>query len=467
MAKRPSRGKTATPSPRAAKRHPNQRHPSTRVHHTHEERRAFGRSRRQHSHRVGHAELKLASQRDLLSILVETNAGRVPELLPIKWGRMATSPFVFFRGAVPLMVRDLVTTSVSGLMVQMCGDAHVRNLGAYAAPDGHLVFDINDFDETSLGPWEWDLKRLATSMVLAAREAGDTDKRCQAAVMEMVERYRTSMDEFAELPVIELARYQVRRDLQQGPVGAILARAEKSTPRRTLKKLTVEKGGVHHFREEKPLLFRVPDAVEMKVLAALSMYRDTVGPDRQHVLDEYQPTDVIFKVVGTGSVGTRDYVVLFFGNGPNDPLFLQVKEEPESCYAPFLPAVAPYAHNGKRVSDGQHRMQALTDPFLGYTTIDGRHYLVRQLADHKASVEPEELRGEALRAYGLVSGEILARGHARTGDAAAIAGYCGDTDKLDRAISAYAFAYADQSEKDLAELLKLLKTGKLKAMRGV
>jgi uncharacterized protein (DUF2252 family) len=454
--------------PKIPSLHPNQRHPAaTRTHHTHEERRAFGRSRRSHAHRVGQAQLVLPPNREILPLLLEANRGRIPELMPIKWGRMSESPFVFFRGAAPLMARDLATTPVTGLVVQLCGDAHVRNLGAYAAPDGHLVFDINDFDETILGPWEWDVKRLVTSLVLAGREAGDSDKRCEVAVLELLERYRDSMDEFAEMPVVELARYQVRRGLEGGAVGAILSRAEKATPLRTLKKLTAERRGSHRFVARPPLLFRIPDAQAMRVLAALANYRDTLGPDRQHVLDEYQPTDVAFKVVGTGSVGTRDYVVLLFGNGPGDPLFLQIKEEPPSCYTPVLPDAPRYEHQGKRVCDGQHRIQALTDPFLGYTSLDGRHYLVRQLSDHKASIDVGEMSGAGLREYGLVCGEILARGHARTGDAAAISGYCGETDKLDRALAAFAIAYADQCESDHQVFLKAIKAGKIKAVAGV
>jgi uncharacterized protein (DUF2252 family) len=415
--------------------------------------------------RVSQAEFTPEKQRTALAVLLKAQKGRVSSLLPIKMARMAASPFGYFRGAAPVMARDLAVHPLTGLMVQMCGDAHVRNLGAFAGPDGHLVFDINDFDETIVGPWEWDLKRLATSLVLAGREAGDTERQCNDAVRAFVRTYRQAMDDFAEMGVIDLSRHQVRRLIEKGPVTQVLGRAERSTPVRLLKKLTEldAKSKAHRFFHKPPLLQRVPEEVMVQVLGALDAYRSTLGVERQHMLDEYHPTDVAFKVVGTGSVGTRDYVVLFFGNGLDDPLFIQIKEEPPSCYVPYLPMVPTYLHQGKRVADGQHRVQSVTDPFLGWTRFDGRDYLVRQLSDHKASIEPEELAGAGLLAYAEVCGEIFARAHARTGDAAAIAGYCGDTDKLDRAVVKFVQRYADQTERDHAELVKAIKSGKVRS----
>jgi uncharacterized protein (DUF2252 family) len=428
------------------------------------ERRTFGRSCRNVIKRVDQAEWKPSPQRpDPVAALLAANAGRVAELLPIKWGRMAMSPFSFFRGAAPLMAADLAATPVSGLRVQLCGDAHVVNLGAYAAPDGHLVFDLNDFDETIAGPWEWDVKRLATSLILAGREAGDKKTNRIRAVRAFVASYRESLARFAEMKVMELTKWEVRRHTRSGPVRAILQRAERATPDITLRKLTVPAGrGGHRFRDRPPLLYRVPQKTADAVLASLDAYRDRLTPDRQQVLDAFQPMDVGFKVVGTGSVGTRNYVVLFVSSRTDDPLFLQVKEELPSCYAPYLRDVPPYPHQGRRVADGQHRLQTVTDSLLGWTTLDGGDYLVRHLADHKAAADLSQLKAAALVEYGVVCGEVLAKAHSRTGDAAALSGYCGNSPKLDRAITAFAAAYANQTESDHAALVRAIKAGKVK-----
>ena len=413
---------------------------------------------------------------DPVNALLAANAGRLAELLPLKWGRMAASPFAFFRGAAPLMAADLAGWPTTGLLVQLCGDAHVRNLGAYAAPDGHLVFDLNDFDETIVGPWEWDLKRLATSFVLANREAGGRDdKEGAAAVRQLVASYRAALGRFAGMRALELVSYEVRRHSKSGPVRAILQKAERATAARTLQKLTEPPpgtggNGLPRFHDQPPLLRHVPDEEAAKVLAALGPYRETLGADRRQVLALYRPADVAFKVVGTGSVGTRDYVVLLFGRGADDPLFLQVKEELPSCWAPHLPAgAAPgYANQGQRVAEGQHRLQTVTDAFVGWTKLDGADYLVRQLADHKAAVDPAELKGDALTEYALVCGEVLAKAHARTGDAAALAAYCGrSSDRLDRALAEFALAYAGQTTRDHAALVAAVRAGKVPATSGV
>jgi uncharacterized protein (DUF2252 family) len=434
-----------------------------------EERRAYGESRREVVHRVDQGKWAPAPNRqDPIAAILATTSGRLPELVPIRMGRMVASLFGFFRGAADIMAADLAPWPTSGLQVQSCGDAHVRNLGAFAAPDGHLVFDLNDFDETIRGPWEWDLKRLATSILLAGREAGEKERDCYDAILALVSSYRGAMIRFLEMTALDLVKYEARRHSQVALVRAVLAKAERATPQHTLEKLTVAtRGGWRRFAQQPPLLKHVPDEVAESVLAALAPYRETLGPDHQQVLDAYQPFDVAFKVVGTGSVGVRDYVVLCFGNGPEDPLFLQVKEEGASCYVPYLREVPPFSHQGRRVAEGQHRMQTLSDPFLGWTSIDGRDYLVRQLCDHKASIDPMDLKGEALNEYGLVCGEILAKGHARTGDAAAIAGYCGGNDKLDKAIAQFAVAYAEQTSRDHEALEKAIKAGAVKAVRGV
>jgi uncharacterized protein (DUF2252 family) len=429
------------------------------------ERRAFGQDLRDVVRRVDQSEWNASPRRpDPVAALVEANKGRQPDLLPIKWGRMNASPFRFFRGAAALMAADLATMPTTGLVVQLCGDAHVQNLGAYAAPDGHLVFDLNDFDETIPGPWEWDIKRLATSLVLAGSEAGGGKRDCAAAVRAFVESYRESMGRFSSMKVLDLAKWEVQRHCQSGPVRTVLQTAERATPDVTLKKLTVPAGkNTRRFRDRPPLLCHVAKRMREAVVSALAPYRLTLGADRRQVLDAYRPVDVVFKVVGTGSVGTRDYVVLLFGNGPDDPLFLQVKEELPSCYARYLRGAPIFPHQGRRVAEGQRRLQTVSDPFVGWTTLQGSDYLVRQLADHKAVVDPAELKSPALIEYGLVCGEVLAKAHARTGDAAAIAGYCGGSTKLDKAIAQFALAYAEQTESDHVAFAGVIKSGKLKA----
>ena len=309
-----------------------------------------------------------ADRPDPVQTLVTANAGRLSDVLPIKWARMAASPFGFFRGAAPLMAMDLAGHPVTGLTVQLCGDAHVRNLGAYAAPDGHLVFDLNDFDETlAAAPWEWDAKRLAASLILANREAGGPDAAGTVAVREFSRCYRASLRRFAAMHVLDLMTYEVHRYPKRSGVQGILQKAERANPARNLAKLTVPgPDGEPRFHDQPPLLSHVEEAKAREVVASLQAYRDTLGLDRRQALDAYHPVDVTFKVVGTGSVGTRDYVVLLLGNGPDDALFLQVKEELPSAWATALPEHAEAGrHQGRRVAEGQHRCQSATDPFVG------------------------------------------------------------------------------------------------------
>jgi len=427
------------------------------------DRRAEGERLRHKLTRVDQALWKAGPDRDVLATIKEANVGRLPKLIPIKMGRMSTSPFAFFRGTAPFMAKDLAGMPVTGLQVQLCGDAHVKNLGAYAAPDGHLVFDLNDFDETIPGPWEWDLKRLAASIVLAGRDAGEKD--CSAAVLEMVRCYRQSLDLFSRMKVLELAKYEIHRQSESKIVTEVLDKAEHVTPARTLKKLTEPgKDGWPRFHDRLPLLRHVADEIKACVFKALIAYRETVTAGRQLILDAYHPVDVAFKVVGTGSIGTRDYIVLLFGNGLDDPMFLQLKEEMPSCYAPYLDRVPGFKHEGRRVAQGQQRMQTVTDPFLGWATIRERPFLVRQLADHKAAIDPGELRGETLLEYAFVCGRVLAKAHARTGNAAALSGYCGDSAKLDKAIGKFALLYADQATSDYQVFLNAIKTGKIEAI---
>ena len=432
------------------------------------ERRKRGRKLRRKVGRGRNADWSLKKARcDPVAIILAANSDRLQHLVPIKMGRMAAGPFAFFRGAAPLMAADLATLPVTGLYVQICGDAHVRNLGAYAAPEGHLVFDINDFDETIPGPWEWDLKRLATSLVLAGREVGESNTGCRDSAEAMVRSYRTSMNRFAAMTVCELARVEILRGAKGTPVHAVLQKASRVTPRQTLKKLAVARPRTgHRFHDRPPVLRHVDIRTQREVVESLGRYRKTVSVSHQWILQAYEPVDVAFKIVGTGSVGTRDYVVLLFGNGIQDPLILQIKEELPSCYTPYLSRLPPVQYEGQRVAEGQQRMQTVADPFLGYTTIDGRHFLVRQLCDHKASIDLANLKGTALREYAVVCGELLAKGHARSGDAGAIAGYCGNSTKLDTALAKFAKAYADQTECDFDQFKKAIAKGRVRAVFG-
>ncbi len=382
--------------------------------------------------------------------------GRVPALIKLKYELMTESPFAYFRGAVPVMAGDLALLPNAGIISQLCGDAHVRNLGAFAAPDGRLVFDINDFDETIHGPFEWDLKRMAASLVLAGRASGHKEAGACAAVEHCIARYCAQMRAFAQMPSVDVGRFQVHRLGSVQPVHEALLKAERATPQHTLDQLTEitsgKAGGTRRFKEQRPMLSRVTGAQADAVLASLGPYRQMLEPQRQHLLTFYRPIDVAFKVVGTGSVGLRDYCIYFEGNGPTDPLFLQIKEEPASGYAPYLPDAHVEHHNGKRVADGQRAMQLQSDPFLGWTHIGARQYLVRQLNDHKGSICLEDMAGGGLQAYAEVCGELLARGHARSGDPLVLTGYIGSGDGFAEALGKFGSLYADQTEKDWEDL---------------
>ena len=425
---------------------------------TPQERLKFGQARRKQVGRQEHNDLKCkARPTGALALLERAAKGRVPSLVKLKFELMAASPFGYFRGAVPVMAADLAALPNTGIITQICGDAHVRNLGAYAAPDGRLVFDINDFDETIRAPFEWDLKRMAASLVLAGRESGHKEASARAAVEACIARYVATMRAFSQMPILEVVRHQVH--VEGAAVHDALLKAERSTALHCLEQLTepVDKNTMareapRRFKEIKPMLTRVTGTTAQTVIAGLGPYRHMLEPQRVHLLSLYRPVDVAFKVVGTGSVGLRDYCIYFEGNGPGDPLFLQIKEETASGYASYLPEPHPVHHNGQRVAEGQKAMQLQSDPFLGWTEIAGRQYLVRQLNDHKGSIDLVDLAGKGLTAYAEVCGELLARGHARSGDALTIAGYLGTGGGFAEALSAFGTRYADQTEKDWAEL---------------
>jgi uncharacterized protein (DUF2252 family) len=452
-----------------------------------EERRNLGQARRKKLPRQQNAQFNPKDRlTPPLTLLQRSANGRVPALVKLKYELMMASPFGYFRGAVPVMAADLAAQPNTGLNVQLCGDAHVRNLGAYAAEDGRLIFDINDFDETFRGPFEWDLKRMAASLFVAGREAGNRDGLCRRAVERCISSYSERMRGYAEMPILDVLRHEISRIDQVEPVHLALQKAVRATPQHTLAQLTVpvnspETGnakatkpgatkpapsakaiptktvetnatGPRRFRENKPILTRITGSKADAIIASLKAYKSTLEPQRQHFLEQYRPIDVAFKVVGTGSVGLRDYCIYFEGNGVNDPLFLQIKEETKSAYAPYLTDPKVARHQGQRVVEGQRFIQRGTDPFLGYTTISGRDYLVRQLNDHKASIELSDLCDDGLIEYAQLCGELLARGHTRSGDPRQIAGYLGAGEGFAIALASFGRIYADQTEKDWAAL---------------
>ena len=424
------------------------------------ERAAMGHAARKQLSRGAHASMSLkAVADDPMALLRSAEKDRIKSLVAIKHERMAASAFGFFRGAVPIMAADLAAQPNTGLITQLCGDAHISNLGTYAALDGRLTFDINDFDESLRGPFEFDIKRLAASIILGGREAGVKLAARHDAVAHFTAKYRKLMHEFAGTPILDLARYQIHRLAHIEPMPTILEQAERSTVEKTLKSLTEKRDRTRVFKSNPPLLKRIPGKERELILAALGAYSRTLQPERRHFLDQYTPVDVGFKVVGTGSVGLRDYVVYLEGTHAckSDPLFLQIKEEPASAYAPYLPAGSHHAHQGHRVMDGQRAMQLTSDPFLGYTTIEGRDYLVRQLNDHKASLDLTTLTADSLLGYADLCGELFARGHARAGDPVAMAAYLGDSCRFDDAILSFAHNYSDQTERYWATFKKSLK----------
>jgi len=419
-------------------------------------------------------------------ILRATAGDRVPHLLQLKYQRMLLSPFSYFRGAVAVMAHDIGNQPNTGILCQLCGDAHVRNFGAYAAPDGRMAFDINDFDETIYGPFEWDVKRMAASIHLAAREAGESEADCRKAVRVFVHRYARQMAAFSVMPIVEVARYQIHRQDEISTMQQVFDQAARVTPLQLRSSLTVsvsknkkpslqdnkasakknskstkkhntnqqqlnEKSSERIFRSQPPALERVSAKDAQSVLRAVSSYKQTLQPERRHLLSCYRSVDVGFKVVGTGSVGLRDYIVYMEGPSRGDPLFLQIKQEIDSGWAPYVKSFKVASNTntpGRRVLEGQRFMQVQSDPFLGSTQLDGRHYLVRQLNDHKASVNLDKIAPDQLLHYADLCGELLARGHARSGFPHTLAGYIGGKHLFEKAIVTFAKNYADQTEKD-------------------
>lgn len=422
-----------------------------------------GRAQRK---RLSRSELSALPPRtrgfDPVEILLSTTEGRVPRLLPIKYKRMSASPFAFFRGAVAIMAADLGSQPHTGLTVQLCGDAHVQNFGSFETPDGRLVFDINDFDETIPGPWEWDVKRMAASIVLAGLESNHRRSGCTDAAETFVDNYCRSIEELAEQPVLIAARHQIHRMQKAQAISAALRQAARATPADLLKKYTERTSNGHvRFKKIDTVLWRLHGAFRRDVIETLPLYRESLPPERLHLFDFFRPVDVAFKIVGTGSVGLRDHIVLMEGNGSRDPLFLQLKQEVASAYAPYLKHKT-YQNQGYRVAEGQRKIQPLSDLLLGWTRIGEHDYLVRQLNDHKVGLDLAQLRGDGLSSLAEITGELLARGHARSGDALAIKAYIGSCPKVVSAIVKYATKYAELTEADFDTFEKAIKDQRLK-----
>ncbi len=455
-----------------------------------EERLAMGRAIRSDVPRTSLAAFGPATARDPIAILEAQAESRVAELNPIRYGRMATSPFAFYRGSAAVMGADLGSVVRSPIYVQLCGDAHLSNFGIFASPERQLVFDINDFDETIRGPFCWDLKRLAASIVIAGQDLGFTPKQQENAVLSMSESYRDGLNDFAKqrhldvwyshLSVNELAK-QVRRRVstaQAAKVDGLVSRAQNKDVFRAKRKLTEEVDGRRRFRSDPPILVRVEDIVgadplkdEDAVQRIVGSYHDSLTDDRTFLLSQYRVVDFARKVVGVGSVGTRCYIALLIGIDEDDPIILQVKEAQRSVLEPYLDP-SPYENQGRRVVEGQRMVQATPDTFLGWQQqADGdgisRDFYVRQLHDQKGSVEIDNLDPVLMDAYARVCGWALARAHARSGYRFVLSGYLGKGDVFPQTMAAFAFAYAEQNKSDYQRYLDAIASGRLHAVHGV
>lgn len=479
-----------TPRKPAARRAPARRKPPEPVveHPTVAERAARGKEARARVPRSSHALWAPATHRfDPVALLEEQAATRVPELVPLRYGRMLASAFTFYRGAAYLMAADLAPDPRTGLITQLCGDAHLSNFGVYAAPDRRLVFDLNDFDETLPGPFEWDVKRLVASFAVAGRDRGFTAKQRDQINREVGRSYRETMRTVSELRTLDL--WYLRVDVEEimaqvraQATGKVLARAEKNIAKsqakdslRAFAKLTETVDGELRIRNDAPRIIRihdlvppdVRDAVQEQLQAVMRDYRATLNADRRALLERFRFVDAARKVVGVGSVGTRAWIALLLGRDDSDPLFLQLKEAQPSVLEPFL-GESTFDSPGERVVQGQRFMQAASDIMLGWLTTDGvdgvtRHYYVRQLWDAKGSALIDQMEPNALAAYARICGSTLARAHARSGDSIAIASYLGKGDTFDRAMAVFAEAYADQNERDYEAARQAVADGRLEA----
>jgi uncharacterized protein (DUF2252 family) len=410
-----------------------------------------------------------------VDIVVAGNAGRQQHLVPLRMERMSASPFAFLRGAAAVMAWDLSHTPVTGTQVAIDGDAHINNFGLFGTPQRDVVIDMNDFDEATFGPWEWDLKRLVASVNVAGRENGLSRRERRFAVMQTVAGYRLNAIRLSTMGLMELwtlFAYAERppKNLKVpkkawAMIQKVVAKARATTNETLLPKVAQRRhDGGWRFVETPPILTSVDDGTRKKVITALVEYADHLGPAYRFMLHRYGVADVVHRIVGVGSVGTRAYLALLFGNGDSDPLFLQIKEATVPAHAPYLPPLQMRVdHDGFRVVAAQRMLQSLGDPMLGYTTIDGRPYYVRQMKNMKASMPVALMTGTPFNFWAFLCGALLVRAHARTGDVARIAGYCGDGQTLDRALADFAEDYGDQTERDHAELVQAIKRGRVEA----
>lgn len=426
------------------------------------DRRAAGKKLRIKVPRSSHSVWAPAADRpDPLSLLEEQNRSRLAHLVPLRYERMVASPFTFLRGSAVVMAQDLAATPVTGISVQVCGDAHLSNFGIYATPERNQVFDVNDFDETLPGPWEWDIKRLAASIFVAGRTNGFPAATNRQAVLNGVQSYREHIRKYSEMRHIDVwySRIDYESSLQfvrRTFRWYITKQREKSRQRSSIQafpKLTMQVDGQYQIKDDPPLIIHLDDEEFARQLSGLvEAYRPTVQEDRQVLLSKYHCVDVAQKIVGVGSVGTRCYMVLLLGNDGNDPLLLQIKEAQASVLERHLgPSV--YPNHAQRVVCGQRLMQAASDVFLGWTRLGFTDFYIRQLRDMKLAVSIESLIPDGFIEYCRFCGWALARAHARSGDSAQIGGYLGTRDVFDRALAAFAETYADQTERDHAALV--------------
>ena len=415
---------------------------------------------------------------DPIALLETADVGRLADLIPLRWARMAASPFAFLRGAAAVMAWDLAHGPSTGLNVVIDGDAHIGNFGLFGAPLGEVVIDLNDFDEVTVGPWEWDLKRLTASVNVAARENGMNRGERRAAVIATVSGYRWNLHRLKSMPVLDLWCEHTLTNRLDGKdadldrkSAAVLDKAvakARATDNVAMLKRNAERDGDGRwrFKPAPPVLTPVDDALREQVIDGLDAYLPTLPSERQYMLRRYHVVDVARRVVGVGSVGTRAYLVLLMGNGERDPLFLQVKEATVPAHAPHLPPLPmDYKHEGRRVVFGQRLLQAAGDPLLGWTNIDGRPFYVRQMKNLKGSIDVEGMSDGPFNFFAWAYGSLLARAHARSGDAAVISGYCGKAGAFDEALAEWAEAYGAQTRRDHAALLEAIKSGQVKAAK--
>ena len=464
----------------------------TRKYSTLAERAEVGKAARANLPRSRHGEWAPAPDRtNPLTILEVQERTRVPELIPIRHGRMAASPFAFYRGAAAVMASDLASEPRSGLDVQLCGDAHLVNFGGFAAPDRDLLFDVNDFDETNPGPFEWDLKRLVASLEIAGRDRNFSPAERHDIVSSGARAYRETIREFAGTPILQIwyARLDVvgierRWGAEAGgkPIRnmeRLAAKAETKDNLKAFDKLTCVEGGEIRFVSDPPLLVPVSaltsgveaQRVEDTIVGSLRRYRHTLAEDRRHLFDRYRFVDLARKVVGVGSVGTRCWVALLLGQDEHDPLFIQVKEAEASVLEQWT-TKSQFGNHGQRVVEGQRLMQAASDIMLGWDRVEGvdgisRDFYMRQLWDWKVSAPVETMTPDTVRIYAQICGWTLARAHARSGDATAIGAYLGSGDVFDQAMVSFADAYAEQNDLDHRALTEAIKSGQMDATTGV